>query len=120
MHELAVTQSILDLAVQYGQKAGAARVTDLYVVIGQLSSIVDDSVQFYWDIVTKGTICEDSTLHFERIPASLQCQDCSHQYVLEGELIPCPKCGSNQVKILTGKEFRLDSIEVDEPSGGQP
>jgi hydrogenase nickel incorporation protein HypA/HybF len=113
MHELSVTQSILDLAVNYAQKSGATRVTDLNLVIGRLSSIVDDSVQFYWDIVAKGTLCEGSTLHFERIQAEIECLDCSKHYILDEELVPCPNCGSNKVKFLTGKEFRLDSIEVE-------
>ena len=57
MHELAVTESILNIAVQHASQAGAVRVTDLNLVIGQLSSIFDDSVQFYWDMISEGTIC---------------------------------------------------------------
>jgi hydrogenase nickel incorporation protein HypA/HybF len=51
MHELAVTENILNIAVQHGTQANAVRVTSLQLVIGQLSSIVDDSVRFYWDAV---------------------------------------------------------------------
>ena len=32
MHELAVTESILEIAKKYAQQAGASRVTDLYLV----------------------------------------------------------------------------------------
>ena len=76
MHELAVTESILNIAVQHASQAGAVRVTDLHLVIGQLSSIVDDSVQFYWDMISEGTICAGAELHFERRPATLKCLDC--------------------------------------------
>ena len=75
MHELAVTESILDIAVKYAEQAGASRVSDLYLVIGRLSSIVDDSVQFYWDIVSQNTLCAGSRLHFQRVPAELLCLD---------------------------------------------
>jgi hydrogenase nickel incorporation protein HypA/HybF len=112
MHELAVTQSILDLAVQNAQQANAVRVTDINLVIGRLSSIVDDSIQFYWDIIAKDTICENAILHFQRIDAELECTECGNHYILQAELTPCPKCNSNKVTILSGKEFRLDSIEV--------
>ena len=78
MHELAVTESILNIALDYAERSGATRVTDLHLVIGQLSSIIDDSVQFYWDIVSKETICEGAVLHFERIPAQMICLDCEH------------------------------------------
>ena len=55
MHELPVTQSILDIAVNQAKAVNAARITDVHLVIGQLASIVDDSVQFYWDFVSQGT-----------------------------------------------------------------
>lgn len=113
MHELAVTESILNIAVQYASQNNARRVTDLYLVIGRLSSIIDDSVQFYWDMVTENTLCAGSKLHFERIPAQLACQACQNQYTLEGEMIPCPACGSAQVKVISGDQFFLDSIEIE-------
>jgi len=38
------------------KKANASKVTGINLVIGQLSSIVDDSIQFYWDTISEGTI----------------------------------------------------------------
>lgn len=114
MHELAVTQNILDIATRYAKEAQATRVTDLYLVIGQLSSVVDESVQFYWDIISEGTLCEGAKLHFERIPTVLKCQECGHAFGLEGELTPCPRCESINVRVTSGEEFRLDSIGVEQ------
>jgi hydrogenase nickel incorporation protein HypA/HybF len=113
VHELSVTESLLNLAVHHAQQAGAVRVTDLYLVIGQLSSLVDDSVQFYWDMISAGTLCEKARLHFERIPAKFQCLDCSEEYQLPGELIACPRCNSARLKVIAGDEFRLDHLEAD-------
>ena len=112
MHELSVTESILEIALRHAQQAKAGRVTDLHLVIGQLSSIVDDSVQFYWEMISKDTLCEGSQLHFKRQNARVQCQDCKNEYDLEHELLPCPQCGSMNIKILSGDEFRLESIEI--------
>lgn len=113
MHELSVTESILDIAVKYAVQAQAKRVSDLYLVIGRLSSIVDDSVQFYWDIVSQKTICAGSKLHFQRIPAELLCIDCGNKYQIDSELSPCPACGSAKVKVTSGDQFFLDSIEIE-------
>jgi len=72
MHELAVTQSILKIALQHAEKANANRVTDLNIVMGELSKMVDDSIQFYWDIIAKDTIAEKATLHLMTKSLSVQ------------------------------------------------
>jgi hydrogenase nickel incorporation protein HypA/HybF len=113
MHELAVTESILEIAERYAQQNGAKRVTDLYLVIGALSSIVDDSVQFYCEILTEKSLCAGSTLHFQRVPSRLLCLDCANEYTLEAGLEPCPACGSAKVKVIAGDQFYLDSIEIE-------
>jgi hydrogenase nickel incorporation protein HypA/HybF len=113
MHELAVTQSVLDIALRHARKAGAGRITDLYLVIGQLSSIVDDSVAFYWDIISRDTIAEGARLHFQRVPAEMVCLECSREYTLDGDALPCPNCGSTRVKVTAGEDFRLEAIEVE-------
>jgi hydrogenase nickel incorporation protein HypA/HybF len=123
VHELAVTESILEIALRHAQQAGAARVTHLHLVIGQLSSIVDDSVQFYWDFVAKDTLAEGAQLHFERIPTQMQCEACGASYAPTEEGLACPSCGSTRVKVIAGEEFRLDSIEIvpaGEPAAVQP
>ncbi len=113
MHELAVTESILDIALKHAEQVEAKRVTDLYLVIGRLSSIVDDSVQFYWEIIAQNTPCEGSTLHFQRVPAKMICLDCNKEYALESDLTPCPHCQSVRVKVTSGDQFWLDSMEIE-------
>ncbi len=112
MHELAVTESILSIALEHAQKANATKVTDINLVIGQLSSLIDDSITFYWEIVSKDTICSEADIHFTRIPARMRCNACQNEYSMDHELTPCPCCNSSDIKILSGNEFRVDSIEV--------
>jgi len=114
MHELAITKQITEIAIRYGEQNDASKITDLYLIIGDLSSVIDDSVQFYWDIIAEDTICEGANLHFERIPAKLQCQKCGHEYTLkENEITYCPQCQSSDVRIIQGKEFQLQSINIE-------
>jgi len=113
MHELSVTESILDIATSHAIKAGAIKVTHINLVIGRLSSIVDDSVQFYWETMSEGTLCAGSILTFQRLPAILHCTICQNDYQIEQELIPCPKCGGYQTIIIGGEEFYVDSIEIE-------
>ena len=113
MHELSVTESLLEIALRHAHQAQARQVTALHLVVGQLASIVDDSVQFYWDFVAKDTLAAGARLHFRRIPAELECQDCGLHFTLAGDALPCPTCGSARIRILTGDEFYLESIEIE-------
>jgi hydrogenase nickel incorporation protein HypA/HybF len=113
MHELSVTESLLDIALRHAQAANANKITVLNIHVGQLSSIVDDSVQFYWDLVAKDSIAEGAQLNFVRIPTRLRCQDCEHEYQPGEEQFNCPACGSQNIQIIAGKEFFLESIEVE-------
>ena len=114
MHELAVTESLLEIALRYAREKNASRITGLYLVIGKWSSIVDDSVQFYWDIISDGTIAKGATLHFQRVPVVLTCQDCGKEYEPTGEEFACPQCGGTHAKVKTGDEFNLEAIDVEE------
>ena len=114
MHELAVTESILEIAIRHAQAQNARRIIDLHLVLGQWSSIVDDSVQFYWDIISEGTIATGATLHFRRVPVVLVCQDCGREYPPASDEFACPHCGGTHVRVKTGDEFHLEAIDVDE------
>ncbi len=111
MHELSITENILSIALRHA--GDAERITNLHLVIGDLSAIVGESVQFYWDILSKGTIAEGSTLHFERIPTKFQCLNCERDFEPDGRRFDCPRCDSDQVKLVAGKEFQLASIDVE-------
>lgn len=118
MHEMAVTQSLLDIVLKEAEKAGAQKVSAVNLVIGEMSGLVDDSVQFYFDFLTKETIAEGSTLNFKRIPARMKCRACAAEFVPTPEEWICPKCGQWQAEVVAGKEFFIDSIEVDDADKG--
>ena len=117
MHELAVTESLLEIALRHAKQAEAGRITELTIVIGDLSSIVDDSVQFYWDIVAAGTPAQGARLEFKRIPAEMLCLDCAERFRPGADDFNCPKCQGVHIKIVAGNEFYLDSIEVEPHTG---
>ncbi len=115
MHELAVTQQILETVLNAARREGAVRVTRVRLVLGDLSTFVDASVRFYWDMVAEGTLCEGSDLEFERVPAKFSCRTCGAEYSCGAELSPCPKCGGADVRVIGGDEFHVASIDVEMP-----
>lgn len=113
MHELSVTESILEICTRNARQARASRVTTINLTIGRLSSIVDDSVQFYWDIISEGTLCAGAQLVFSRLPAVMRCNACGTEYHFDADLIPCPNCQSMDACVLSGNEFQVESIEIE-------
>ena len=113
MHELAVTQSLLELALKHAQNASASRINNLNIIIGDMASIIDDSVQFYWDLISKDTIAEGAKLHFNRVKTVLLCKDCQEEYSPPPGELACTKCAGLNIAILSGKEFSLDSIDIE-------
>lgn len=113
MHELPIAQSLLKIALEHAGKANAKQVTTLNIVIGELSSMVDDSIQFYWETIAKDTIAEKAVLNFRRVPAELQCMTCFLKYHPTDNELVCPQCGGVGAKILAGEEFFLETIDVE-------
>ena len=114
MHELSVTQSILDIVSRHAEKAGAKRVLRINLVIGELSSVVDDSVQFYFDFLGKDTVAAGAQLAFERLPVRVRCGACGQEWHPESADWNCPACNQQaQGHVVAGREFYVDSIEVE-------
>lgn len=114
MHELAVTQNLLEITLRHANSARAQRVTRVNVVVGELSTIVDDSVQFYWKYIARDTLAEYAVLSFTRVPAKLRCLACTHSFVLAATPdYRCPICGSADIMTDGGDDLRLESIEIE-------
>ena len=115
MHELSVTEGIIGVASDAARKAGAARIIAIDLVIGDLSGMADDSIQFYFDILSRDTPAEKATLRFRREPAIVNCEECGGQFAAQPPLTPiCPGCGGVRLHVSGGREFRVESIEVEE------
>lgn len=119
MHELAVTQGLLTVALGMAQQHKAARITAIHVVIGAWSSFVDDSVQFYFDLLSRGTPAEGAVLRFRRVSAMAFCEDCRRQTSV-GAPLPagCPVCGSVGLQITGSNALYVESMEVEDACAG--
>ena len=112
MHEMAVTQDILRIVTEHAEKAQATQVTDIHLVIGDLASFIDDSIQFYFDMLTPGTIVEGAALHFRRIKTRFRCRKCGQEFEPENRNWMCPQCQAMGGDVIAGKEFYVESIEI--------
>ena len=113
MHELGVTENIINIAVAKANEAQASKITRINIVMGELTGFVSDCVQFYFDSLSKDTIAQDAELHFEVISAQLRCRDCSAIFHPQDNIWYCPECQKQSVEISKGRELYIESIEVE-------
>jgi hydrogenase nickel incorporation protein HypA/HybF len=113
MHELSVTRGILAVALEAATRIKRPTILSVDIVIGELTSIVDDSVQFYFDIMSRGTAAAGATLRFHREAALGRCIGCGETFETRSPLPrSCPRCGSLELSVTGGRSFYVESIEV--------
>lgn len=109
MHELAITESMVE-AIR--ERTGDARVARVFLEIGKLSCVEPEAVRFCFELAAKGTGAEGAILEIEEIPARARCRDCGAEDVeLEGALPLC-RCGSADLAIVAGDRLRLTAVEL--------
>ncbi len=113
MHELAITQSMFDIVLKQAEQVHAKKVTQINLVIGEMTGVVADSVQFYLNFLTKDTIAEGVVVSIKMVPPKAQCRSCNQTFELKEFDWACPNCKGNIVEIIAGKELFVESIEVD-------
>jgi hydrogenase nickel incorporation protein HypA/HybF len=115
MHELAITQALLSIVLEAAEAAGARRVTAVGLTVGALTSYVDDSIRFYFELLSKGTLAEGALLRIRREPGEGRCQTCGGTFLVEPPLLPaCPLCGSFDIQIEGGNRCLVECIEVED------
>ena len=113
MHEFAITKSMLDLVLGEAERVGAKEIRKIDLVIGKMSGVVDDCVQFYFDFLSKGTIAERAFLSFKMVPTTARCHGCDKLFEPKEFDWTCPSCGSDRMEIVAGNELFVESIEVE-------
>ena len=113
MHELAITQSMLELVLEEAGRAGGKKVGKINMVIGEMSGIFDECVEFYFEFLSKDTVAQGATLSFQRVPMQGRCRNCGELFIPKEFDWSCPRCQNGQMEIVAGNELYIESIEVE-------
>jgi hydrogenase nickel incorporation protein HypA/HybF len=104
---------MLDLVLEEAKKAGAERVGKINLVIGEMSGIVDQCVEFYFEFLSQDTIAKGATLSFKKTPTQARCRNCGELFIPKEFDWSCPSCQDGSIEIVAGKELYVESIEVE-------
>ena len=111
MHELSLSSAIVNTAAKH---ARGRRVTVVNLRVGRLRQVIPGTLEFYFEFVARGSVCDGARLEQEVVPARLRCNACEHDWAIEIPAFRCPECGGSEVQIACGDEFEVESIEVEE------
>ena len=108
MHELGITQSIVDAC---SAEANGARVGRVTVEIGRLCGVLPDAVRFCYEVCAQGTPLEGSTLEILQTSGRARCLDCGSEMTIDDWLSLCD-CGSANLERSGGDELQIKAMEV--------
>ncbi|WP_321468090.1 hydrogenase maturation nickel metallochaperone HypA [Halarcobacter sp.] len=113
MHEYSIVQSLLDSCEEHAKQNESSKVTKVIVKIGVLSGVEPDLLQTAFDTFKEKTVCDNAQFIINHQKIVIHCLSCDEESVLEKNEFLCPKCKSNQVKVIDGEDMFLMSLEME-------
>ncbi len=113
MHEMGIAQQMVTIALEsIPEDEETPRVQTMNLRIGSMAAVVEDSLRFCFEIITKDTPLEGTALVIEHVPLKLRCSACGNEWETETPAFRCPACSSGEVEIIAGRELDIDSLEL--------
>ena len=113
MHEFSIAQSVVALACEEADKAGACRVLKVGLEVGVLSGVVPESLEFCFPVACRQTKAEGAELEIHVESAQARCRSCGAEFAVEDLIFACPECGAFPVELTSGKNLKVLFVEVE-------
>lgn len=115
MHELSIASSIVETVTEAAAAHPGARVKSVRLRIGALAGVVEDALEFCWQIATEGTPLAGAALEVRKLPLVVHCNHCNADKELNGvQSFRCPLCGEPSADLRQGRELEIESFEIDD------
>lgn len=111
---MGITQGILAAAFDAAEEAGASRITEIRISVGEMTEVVEFALQFAFESLTPGTMAEGAVLTVTNVVPRSRCNACGAEYEHDRFQMTCVECESLDVVMLQGRELQIDSIETDD------
>jgi hydrogenase nickel incorporation protein HypA/HybF len=113
MHEMGIAMEIVEIAAASIPKGiENVRIEKVNLKIGKLAAVVPESLRFCFEIVAKDTPLSGAELSMEEVPVVAVCNECSAEWTITSPVFTCIKCGSGSVRVVSGRELDIVSIEI--------
>jgi len=91
----------------------AKRVSRVVLQLGPLSGVESVLLEHAFPIAVAGTIAESAKLQIEQLPIRIKCTQCLAESEADINRLLCRQCGSWQVRLISGDEMLLASLEFE-------
>jgi hydrogenase nickel incorporation protein HypA/HybF len=112
MHELSIAQHICEAVIR--NVPAGKRAVSVVVEAGPLSGVVQEALEFGFEIASKAMGLGDTKLEYRTLAASGSCPACQARFEVTEMWARCPHCEHEPVTVEGGSELRLKEIEVDD------
>ncbi len=113
MHEFSLMTGVLDAVESSAKENNATRVVEVRLVIGEMTEVLDEAMQFAFEALTPGSILEGATLSISKVKPRSRCLACDTEFEHDRFHFFCPKCESLATELLAGKELYIESMEIE-------
>jgi len=113
-----MAMSILGIVTDEAQKAHVAAVVQVCLCVGDLAGVEATTLAACFEMLSEGTVADKAKLVIKRIAATGTCMVCGTAAVGRGRMLRCPVCETGSVKLATGRELYVESIEVEQSQQG--
>lgn len=113
MHEVSICESILDIVREQAAMHGSGRVRSVRLAIGEMSGVVEDSMRFAFEVVSKGTVADGAELLIDIMPLMAMCRGCGGEFPVKGYAFTCAHCGGPDIEITSGREMTVEELDLE-------
>ena len=111
MHELAIAESIVNIAIRHADGRPVSRVE---LEVGHLRQVVPSALEFAFELLADGTVLEGAELAIEDVPARGRCRVCAAETTMSAFPLQCGSCGGLDVEVVAGDELLVTALELEE------
>ena len=112
MHEFSIVSHLLEAVETQAHQLEANRVLAINLVVGERSGLVDESLNFYFDMLAPGTVAEGARLNVRRTSMRFKCQQCGVEYTPPPGDFHCPTCGEIGQVVDDASKMLIESLEI--------
>jgi len=113
MHELSIVANLFETLEEKVKETKAKKIVLIKLKVGTLSGVVPEFLETAFDIYKKETFASETELLIEEIPLKVECQECHTEMIKDDYVFICNRCGSRDLKTLSGTELLLEAIEME-------